>query len=98
MAEKDGIEKARSVFERALIAVGLNVAKGSVIWEAYREFENAIHQGLQVYCGYSYLFINPLTTGPEYIRFLHVLLAYYIPAIKHVKDKKWHKSGRFGKS
>ena len=31
---------------------------------------------------------KPLTVGPEYIRFLHVLLAHYIPDFKHVKDKK----------
>ena len=34
--------------------------------------------------------INPLTAGAVHIRFLHVLLAHYISAFKHVKDKKLH--------
>uniref|UniRef100_A0A8C8M1T6 RRM domain-containing protein n=1 Tax=Oncorhynchus tshawytscha TaxID=74940 RepID=A0A8C8M1T6_ONCTS len=37
-----GIEKVRSIFERALTAVGLHMTKGATVWEAYREFENAI--------------------------------------------------------
>lgn len=37
-----GISKARELFERALTAVGLHVAEGGKIWEAYREFEQAI--------------------------------------------------------
>ncbi|XP_053324946.1 squamous cell carcinoma antigen recognized by T-cells 3 [Spea bombifrons] len=42
MGEEGGIAKVRSVFERALTAVGLHMTKGSTIWDAYREFENAI--------------------------------------------------------
>ncbi|KAL3515786.1 hypothetical protein ACH5RR_022688 [Cinchona calisaya] len=38
----NGISKARSLFERAVIAAGLHVAEGSRIYEAYREFEQAI--------------------------------------------------------
>uniref|UniRef100_A0A4W5M8F6 Spliceosome associated factor 3, U4/U6 recycling protein n=1 Tax=Hucho hucho TaxID=62062 RepID=A0A4W5M8F6_9TELE len=37
-----GMEKARSIFERALTAVGLHMTKGATVWEAYREFENVI--------------------------------------------------------
>ncbi|XP_024032738.1 squamous cell carcinoma antigen recognized by T-cells 3, partial [Morus notabilis] len=37
-----GISKARDLFERALTATGLHVAEGNKIWEAYREFEQAI--------------------------------------------------------
>ncbi|CAK8690689.1 unnamed protein product [Clavelina lepadiformis] len=45
--EKDGIEKIRSIMERALSAVGLHVIQGSHLWEAYREIENAILMTLQ---------------------------------------------------
>lgn len=38
----DGITKARNLFERAVTAAGLHVAEGNKIWEAYREFEQAI--------------------------------------------------------
>ena len=48
MAQDGGIEKIRQVFERAITAVGLHVIKGAMIWDAYREFENAILMGLQV--------------------------------------------------
>ena len=37
-----GITKARDLFERALTAAGLHVAEGNKIWEAFREFEQAI--------------------------------------------------------
>ncbi|MBN3304250.1 SART3 protein, partial [Amia calva] len=37
-----GIDKVREIFERALTAVGLHMTKGAAVWEAYREFENAI--------------------------------------------------------
>ncbi|KAK4799960.1 hypothetical protein SAY86_025325 [Trapa natans] len=37
-----GISKARTLFERAVTAAGLHVAEGNKIWEAYREFEQAI--------------------------------------------------------
>ena len=53
MGEKDGIEKVRNVFERAITACGLHVTKGATIWESYREFENAILAGLQV-CAYNF--------------------------------------------
>ncbi|MEE6509576.1 hypothetical protein FKM82_026923 [Ascaphus truei] len=42
MGEEGGIAKVRSIFERALTAVGLHMTKGSTVWDAYREFENAI--------------------------------------------------------
>uniref|UniRef100_A0A8C0FLJ7 Spliceosome associated factor 3, U4/U6 recycling protein n=1 Tax=Bubo bubo TaxID=30461 RepID=A0A8C0FLJ7_BUBBB len=42
IGQEGGIEKVRSIFERALTAVGLHVTKGTALWEAYREFENAI--------------------------------------------------------
>lgn len=37
-----GIDGVRKVFENALTNVGLHVSKGNSIWEAFREFENAI--------------------------------------------------------
>lgn len=40
----DGISKARNLYERALTAAGLHVAEGIKLWEAYREFEQAIFQ------------------------------------------------------
>ncbi|XP_048128253.1 squamous cell carcinoma antigen recognized by T-cells 3 isoform X2 [Rhodamnia argentea] len=39
-----GVSKARNLFERALTAAGLHVTEGKKIWEAYREFEQAIYQ------------------------------------------------------
>uniref|UniRef100_A0A8C6GPD8 Spliceosome associated factor 3, U4/U6 recycling protein n=1 Tax=Mus spicilegus TaxID=10103 RepID=A0A8C6GPD8_MUSSI len=42
IGQKGGLEKVRSVFERALSSVGLHMTKGLAIWEAYREFESAI--------------------------------------------------------
>lgn len=48
IGQEGGIEKVRSIFERALTAVGLHVTKGTAIWEAYREFENAILETVQV--------------------------------------------------
>lgn len=38
----NGISKLRNLFERAVIAIGLHIAEGSRIYEAYREFEQAI--------------------------------------------------------
>lgn len=38
----EGKAAARQVFETAIAAVGLNVARGAAIWEAYREFEAAL--------------------------------------------------------
>jgi len=46
MGDEDGIEKVREAFERSLSVVGLHVSQGANIWEAYREFENAITAGL----------------------------------------------------
>ena len=48
MGDEDGIEKVREAFERSLSVVGLHVSQGANIWEAYREFENAITAGLLV--------------------------------------------------
>lgn len=48
MASPGGIEKVRSIFERAVTAVGLHMTKGQIVWEAFREFENAILSTLQV--------------------------------------------------
>lgn len=48
IGQEGGIEKVRSIFERALTAVGLHVTKGAAIWEAFREFENAILETVQV--------------------------------------------------
>ncbi|KAF8016112.1 hypothetical protein BT93_H1598 [Corymbia citriodora subsp. variegata] len=39
-----GVSTARNLFERALTAAGLHVTEGNKIWEAYREFEQAIDQ------------------------------------------------------
>jgi hypothetical protein len=48
MAAQDGIIKIREVFEKALSSAGLHVTQGSSLWEAYREFENAILLGIMV--------------------------------------------------
>ncbi|KAI0529387.1 hypothetical protein KFK09_001936 [Dendrobium nobile] len=37
-----GLAKMRTLFERALTACGLHFSEGSNIWEAYREFEQAV--------------------------------------------------------
>ncbi|KAL2939468.1 Squamous cell carcinoma antigen recognized by T-cells 3 [Bienertia sinuspersici] len=37
-----GVSKARNLFERALTAAGLHFSEGSKIWDAYKEFEQAI--------------------------------------------------------
>ena len=47
MAEEGGLAAVRDTFERALTAVGIHVTSGSMLWEAYREFECAILAGLQ---------------------------------------------------
>ncbi|ELT99707.1 hypothetical protein CAPTEDRAFT_217624, partial [Capitella teleta] len=47
MAEEGGMQKVRSAFERAIGAIGLHPVKGSIIWEAYREFEHAMLCGMQ---------------------------------------------------
>ena len=48
MAQPEGMRRVREAFERAVAAVGLHPMKGAMVWEAYREFENAILVGLQV--------------------------------------------------
>jgi len=47
MSESDGLAAVRDTFEHALTAVGIHVASGSSVWEAYREFESALLAGLQ---------------------------------------------------
>uniref|UniRef100_A0A673CM92 RRM domain-containing protein n=1 Tax=Sphaeramia orbicularis TaxID=375764 RepID=A0A673CM92_9TELE len=42
MGSPGGIDKVRAIFERAVMNVGLHMTKGQTLWEAYREFENAI--------------------------------------------------------
>ncbi|KAI4375822.1 hypothetical protein MLD38_013646 [Melastoma candidum] len=39
----DGLSKARNLFESALTASGLHITEGNKIWEAYREFEQAVY-------------------------------------------------------
>ncbi|XP_053217044.1 squamous cell carcinoma antigen recognized by T-cells 3 isoform X1 [Podarcis raffonei] len=51
IGQEGGIDKVRSIFERALTAVGLHMTKGAAIWEAYREFENAILETVQPAAG-----------------------------------------------
>ncbi len=48
MGSDDGGKNIRAVFESALNAAGLHTSQGANIWEAYREFENAILSGLLV--------------------------------------------------
>lgn len=48
MGSPGGMDKARAIFERAVTAVGLHMTKGQMVWEAYREFENAILSTVQV--------------------------------------------------
>ncbi|XP_037536347.1 squamous cell carcinoma antigen recognized by T-cells 3 [Nematolebias whitei] len=47
MGSPGGMDKVRSIFERAVTAVGLHMTKGQMLWEAYREFENAILSTVQ---------------------------------------------------
>uniref|UniRef100_G3P1Y7 Spliceosome associated factor 3, U4/U6 recycling protein n=1 Tax=Gasterosteus aculeatus TaxID=69293 RepID=G3P1Y7_GASAC len=47
MGSPGGMDKVRSIFERAVTAVGLHMTKGQTVWEAYREFENAILSTVQ---------------------------------------------------
>ena len=46
-------------------------------------------------CSLGLYSFNPLTAGAVIIRFLHFVLAYYISAIKPVKDKTGLKSVGF---
>nr|XP_019833588.1 PREDICTED: squamous cell carcinoma antigen recognized by T-cells 3-like isoform X1 [Bos indicus] len=52
IGQKGGLEKVRSVFERALSSVGLHMTKGLAIWEAYREFESAIVEAARPMAGF----------------------------------------------
>nr|XP_045379010.1 squamous cell carcinoma antigen recognized by T-cells 3 isoform X3 [Camelus bactrianus] len=52
IGQKGGLEKVRSVFERALSSVGLHMTKGLAIWEAYREFESAIVEAARPIAGF----------------------------------------------
>ncbi|GAB1597512.1 squamous cell carcinoma antigen recognized by T-cells 3-like [Argonauta hians] len=47
MGSPNGIAHVRAIFDRAVAEVGLHVVKGANIWDAYREFENAIMAGLE---------------------------------------------------
>ncbi|PNF41960.1 Squamous cell carcinoma antigen recognized by T-cells 3 [Cryptotermes secundus] len=47
MGLQDGVKTVRNTFERALTAAGLHAAKGAILWEAYREFENVMLTMLQ---------------------------------------------------
>ncbi|MCI4392483.1 hypothetical protein PGIGA_G00146400 [Pangasianodon gigas] len=47
MGAEGGIDRVRTIFERALTAVGLHMTKGAALWEAFREFEIAILSTLQ---------------------------------------------------
>ncbi|KAI8499732.1 Squamous cell carcinoma antigen recognized by T-cells 3 [Branchiostoma belcheri] len=44
---EDGLESVRAVCEKALTAGGLHVSKGTMLWDVYREFENAVLAGMQ---------------------------------------------------
>ena len=39
---EEGISNARDVFEKAITSCGRNIAKGSHIWDAFREFEGVL--------------------------------------------------------
>ncbi|XP_067679944.1 squamous cell carcinoma antigen recognized by T-cells 3-like [Haliotis asinina] len=46
MGLENGIQNVRDVFEKSITAAGLHTSQGANIWEAYREFENAVLAGL----------------------------------------------------
>ena len=48
MGLQDGVETVRNIFERALTTAGLHAAKGALLWETYRDFENVMLGMLQV--------------------------------------------------
>ncbi|KAG1673486.1 Squamous cell carcinoma antigen recognized by T-cells 3 [Nymphon striatum] len=48
LGEPDGTEAIRNIYERAITAVGIHFKRGSLVWESYREFENAVHSMMQV--------------------------------------------------
>ena len=39
---EEGAKKATNIFEKALTSCGRNIARGSLVWEAFREFEVAL--------------------------------------------------------
>ena len=43
----EGMEFPRDIFEKAIIACGLHVSSGGLLWNAYREYEVAILSSLQ---------------------------------------------------
>ena len=47
--------------------------------------------------GFIHYAINPLTAGPDYIRFFIFVLAHQVPPFKHVKDKTSHQTARLEK-
>ncbi|XP_077511193.1 RNA-binding protein 4F [Amblyomma americanum] len=47
MNAKEGLDRVRRVFERAVTAAGLHVSQGSLLWEAYREFEVCLLAAVQ---------------------------------------------------
>ncbi|XP_025090591.1 squamous cell carcinoma antigen recognized by T-cells 3-like isoform X2 [Pomacea canaliculata] len=51
MGSDDGRQRVTDVFERAVTAAGLHVTQGANIWEAYREYENAVLAGLMPQAG-----------------------------------------------
>lgn len=64
----NGISKARNLFERAVIAAGLHVAEGSRIYEAYREFEQAIALTIgETDSEVIYIFFSSLSLSPHII-------------------------------
>lgn len=62
-----GITKARNLFERALTAGGLHVSEGSKIWEAYRDFEQAIFHTIGDTEIEVLTFLSPVFTPLEYL-------------------------------
>uniref|UniRef100_A0A7N6B6I3 RRM domain-containing protein n=1 Tax=Anabas testudineus TaxID=64144 RepID=A0A7N6B6I3_ANATE len=62
MGSPGGIDKVRSIFERAVTAVGLHMTKGQTVWEAYREFENAIFESMII----ELCFVDMEATYAEY--------------------------------
>lgn len=79
MGSPGGMDKVRSIFERAVTAVGLHMTKGQTVWEAYREFENAILSTVQVCVP-----ITRISSGPD--KCLD-LIAFSAFAFKSFKSK-----------
>lgn len=48
MCQENGVDKIRSLCERACSLPGFEYSKGNFIWGAYRDFERAILSGYQV--------------------------------------------------